>query len=64
MRRLSSKRRNAAATAAFGLFLCGRYAALIQSDANWIFTLGVGFLMFLLAYNNLGFDRARQVADS
>ena len=30
MRRLSEKDRSAAATAAFGLFLCGRYSALRQ----------------------------------
>ena len=60
MRRLSSKERNTAATAAVGLFLCGRYAALIHNDLNWLFVGGVGFMMFLLAYNNLGFDRNPQ----
>ena len=41
MRRLSSKDCLAAATSGVGLSLCGRYAALIQSDADWIFTVGL-----------------------
>lgn len=61
MRRLSGKERNAAVTAAVGLFLCGRYAALIQTAASWIFAVGVGVMMFVLAYNSLGFAHARNV---
>lgn len=56
MRRLSNKEGSAAAAAAFGLLLCGRYAALIHGDADWIFTIAVGLMMALLAYNSLGFD--------
>jgi len=55
MRRLSERARGAAATAAFGLFLSARYSALIHGAANWMFTIGVGLLMALLAYNNLDF---------
>lgn len=57
MRRLSGKDRNAAAAAAFGLFLCARYSSVAQGEINEIFAIGVGFLMALLAFNSLGFIR-------
>ena len=60
IRRVSSKDVNAAVAAAFGLFLCGRYAAVIQGNANWTFTIGVAFLMALLAYRSLGFGSKPQ----
>jgi hypothetical protein len=61
-RRLNQRDAGAAATAAFGLFLCGRYAALTHGGANWMFTVGVGFMMALLAYNSLGFSEEAQPA--
>ena len=61
-RRLSSKERSATATAAFGLLLCGRYAALIHNPTNWVFAIGVGGMMLHLAYYNLGFADEQQVS--
>ena len=59
---LSSKESYAAATAATGLILCGRYAALIQSDTDRIFTVGVGAMMFILAYNSFGLEHGTHIA--
>jgi multisubunit Na+/H+ antiporter MnhB subunit len=61
IRRLSERDRNAAATAAFGLFLCARYSALISGAANWIFAIAVGFLMALLAYQSLNLRSEPQI---
>lgn len=65
IRRVSSGDASAAATAVFGLFLCSRYAELIQTGANWPFDIAVAFMMALLAYRSLGFDHqsARQEMD-
>ena len=61
-RRVSRREQSATATAAFGLFLCGRHAGLVQGDANWIFTIAVGAMMFLLAFSNLGFGTEQRTA--
>jgi len=60
-RRMSSRERNAVVTAIFGLFLCGKYTLLIdQSDKwvrvslEWIWVIGIGGMMVMLAYANLG----------
>jgi hypothetical protein len=55
MRRLGERDRTAVVTAAFGLFLCARYSALIHDTASWVFVVGVGFLMGLLAYSSFNF---------
>lgn len=61
MRRLSERDRIAASASAFGLFLCGGYAALIQSGGNWLFALGVASLMVGLAYTSLRSEREPQI---
>jgi len=62
-RGLLPRERNAVATAVFGLFLCGRYSAVIENDSgravfDWVFTSGVAGLMILLAFNNLWPNRS------
>ena len=56
-RRLGVAQRNAVAAGVFGLILCGRYAALIDSVANWIFVFGCAGVFAVLALNNLGFGK-------
>ena len=64
MRRLNESDRSAAVAAAFGLFLCARYSALVHGAANWIFAAAVGFLMAMLAFNSLTSDANRRSSNA
>lgn len=59
-RSLSPKERISASTAAFGLFLCARYAAIARDIPDALFVTPIAFMMFLLAYNSLGFRTSRR----
>ena len=61
-RRMDQKQRNAVVTAVFGLFLCARYAALINNISSWVFVIACAGAMSLLAYHNLGFEKGEQTS--
>jgi hypothetical protein len=58
-RRLGVAQRNAVAAGVFGLILCGRYAALIDSVANWLFVVGCAGVFVVLGVNNLSFANGK-----
>ena len=61
-RRLDLRQRNVVAAAVFGLFLCGRHAALVEGITGWIFVIACAGMMVVVACENLGFGTAGRTA--